>query len=68
METAAFLLAMKILIRRQPHRNSWIAVAFIGALALIVVKGFVSTGNTVNFVAPASARSSAPGGVSVPAR
>jgi len=51
MESAAFLLAMKILVRRRPHRNSWIAVALLGALALIVVKGFVSTGSTVNFVA-----------------
>jgi UDP-GlcNAc:undecaprenyl-phosphate/decaprenyl-phosphate GlcNAc-1-phosphate transferase len=51
MESAAFLLAMKILIRRQPHRNSMIAVAFLGVLTLIVVKGFVSTVKTVNFVA-----------------
>ena len=66
MESAAFLLAIKILIRRQPHRNSMIAVAFLGALALIVVKGFVSTEKTVNFVA-APAGASAPGGVSAPA-
>ena len=66
MESVAFLLAIKILIRRQPRRNSMVAVALLGALALIVVKGFVSTGKTVNFVAPASARSSAPGGVPVP--
>jgi len=38
VETTAFLLAFKILIRRQPQRNSMIAVAFLGALALIVVK------------------------------
>jgi hypothetical protein len=53
VETTAFLLAFKILIRRQPQRNSMIAVAFLGALALIVVKGFVSTETAANFVAPA---------------
>jgi UDP-GlcNAc:undecaprenyl-phosphate/decaprenyl-phosphate GlcNAc-1-phosphate transferase len=52
MESAAFLLAMKILIRRQPRRDSMIAVAFLGALALIVVKGIVTPETTVNFVAP----------------
>jgi hypothetical protein len=52
MESVGFLLAMKILIRRQPRRNSMVAVALLGALALIVVKGFVSTEKTVNFVAP----------------
>ena len=52
MESVAFLLAMKILIRRQPHRNSMIALAFLGALALIVVKGFVSTEMTVKFGVP----------------
>ena len=37
-----------------------IAVAFLGALALIVVKGFVSTGKAVNFVAPAVASAPLP--------
>ena len=61
METAAFLLAIKILIRRQPRRNSLIAAAFLCALALIVVKGFVSTDKTVNFVtAPAVASAPLP--------
>jgi hypothetical protein len=61
MESVGFLLAMKILIRRQPHRNSMIAVALLGALALIVVKGFVSTEKTVNFVAaPANATAAQP--------
>jgi hypothetical protein len=60
MESVAFLLAIKILIRRQPHRNSMIAVAFLGALALIVVKGFVSTGKAVHFVAPAVASAPLP--------
>jgi UDP-GlcNAc:undecaprenyl-phosphate GlcNAc-1-phosphate transferase len=60
MESAAFVLAIKIVIRRRPHRNSMIAVAFLGALALIVVKGFVSTGKAVNFVAPVSASASLP--------
>jgi hypothetical protein len=61
IETTAFLLAFKILIRRQPHRNSMIAVAFLGALALIVVKGFVSTETVVNFVAaPADASAARP--------
>jgi hypothetical protein len=46
-------------------RKMLIAVAFLGALALIVVKGFISTEKAVNFIAPASA--SAPGGVSAPA-
>jgi UDP-GlcNAc:undecaprenyl-phosphate GlcNAc-1-phosphate transferase len=56
MESFTFLLAIKILIRRQPHRHSMIAVAFLGALALIVVKGFVSTDTVANFVAaPADA-------------
>jgi UDP-GlcNAc:undecaprenyl-phosphate GlcNAc-1-phosphate transferase len=56
MESFTFLLAIKILIRRQPHRHSMIAVAFLGALALIVVKGFVSTETAANFLAaPAEA-------------
>jgi UDP-GlcNAc:undecaprenyl-phosphate GlcNAc-1-phosphate transferase len=61
IESTAFLLAFKILIRRQPHRNSMIAVAFLGALALIVVKGFVSTETAGNFLA-------APAGASAPAK
>jgi membrane protein YdbS with pleckstrin-like domain len=61
MESVAFLLAMKILIRRQPHRNSMIAVAFLGALAFIVAKGFVSTDKVANFLsAPAVASASQP--------
>jgi len=61
MESAAFKLAMKILIRRQPPSNSMFAVALLGALVLIVVKGFVSTEKAGNFLAvPASASASRP--------
>jgi hypothetical protein len=61
IETTAFLLAFKILIRRQPHRNSMIAVAFLGALALIVVKGFVTTDKVANFLsAPPPYRAAPP--------
>jgi UDP-GlcNAc:undecaprenyl-phosphate/decaprenyl-phosphate GlcNAc-1-phosphate transferase len=63
MESAAFLLAMKILIRRQPRSNSMFATALLGALALIVVKGFVSTDTVANFLS-APAVASAPAGVS----
>jgi hypothetical protein len=59
MESAAFLLAIKIVIRRRPHRNSMIAVAFLGALALIVLKGFVTTEKAVNFVAAPAVASAA---------
>ena len=59
MESVAILLAIKILIRRQPHRNSMIAMAFLGALALIVVKGFVPTEKAVNFVAAPAVASAA---------
>jgi UDP-GlcNAc:undecaprenyl-phosphate GlcNAc-1-phosphate transferase len=41
MESAAFLLAMKILIRRQPRRNYMIAAGFLAALALIAAKEFL---------------------------
>ena len=69
LESVAFLLAMKILLRRQPHRNSMIAAGFLLALALIVVKGFLFTGKAGNVVASivgASARNevSAPAVVS----
>jgi len=64
VEATAFMLAFKILIRRQPRRNSMIAAAFLGALALIAVKGFVSTDKVADFLsAPAGA--SAPAGDSV---
>ncbi len=39
IESTAFLLAMKILVRRQPWRNHLIAIAFLAALGLIGVKG-----------------------------
>ena len=39
LESTAFLLAMKILIRRQPWRNHFIAIAFLAALGLLGVKG-----------------------------
>jgi hypothetical protein len=65
LESVAFLLAMKILIHRQPHRNSMIAAGFLLALALIVVRGFLFTEKAANFVA-APAAASAPAGVSVP--
>ncbi len=51
LESVAFLLAMKILIRRQPRRNSMIAVGFLLALALIVAKGFLFTEKAANFLA-----------------
>ncbi len=66
MESVGFLLAMKILIRRQPHRNSMIAMALLGALALIVVKGFVSTEKALNFFA-APVEASAPSRAATPA-
>jgi hypothetical protein len=59
LESVAFLLAMKILIHRQPRRNSMIAAGFLLALALIVVRGFLSTEKVANFVA-APAAASAP--------
>lgn len=60
MESVAFLMAMKILIRRQPQCNSLFAVALLGALALIVVKGFVFTGKAPHFfAAPTDASASA---------
>ena len=65
LESVAFLLAMKILIRRQPHRNSIIAAGFLLALALIVAKGFVSTEKAAEFVATCTI-ASAPAGVSAP--
>ena len=56
LESAAFLLAMKILIRRQPRRNYVIVGSLLIALALIVAKGFLSQGTYTNFVAsPAGA-------------
>ena len=62
MESAAFLLAMKILIRKQPQCNSMFAVALLGALALIVVKGFITTEKAGNFLAaPAGASAARPG-------
>ena len=61
MESAAFLLALKILIRRQPRRNYMIAVAFMVALALIGVRGLMFRGTvSSNVTAPASV----PNGVS----
>jgi len=66
LESVAFLLAMKILLRRQPHRNSMIAAGFLLALALIVVKGFLLTDKTRN-IAAAFAGTSARIGVSAPA-
>jgi hypothetical protein len=61
MESAAFLLAMKILIRRQPRSNSMFAAALLAALALIVMKGFVSTDKVANFLsAPAVASAPQP--------
>jgi UDP-GlcNAc:undecaprenyl-phosphate GlcNAc-1-phosphate transferase len=51
MESVAFLLAMKIMIRRRPNRDSLMALALLGALAVIVVKVFVSTETVANFVA-----------------
>jgi hypothetical protein len=63
LESVAFLLAMKILIRRQPHRNHMIVTGFLLALALIVAKGFLSTEKVANFVAApagAAATSSSP--------
>jgi UDP-GlcNAc:undecaprenyl-phosphate GlcNAc-1-phosphate transferase len=59
LESVAFLLAMKILIRRQPHRDSMIAAGFLLALALIVAKGFLFTEKVADFVA-APADASAP--------
>jgi len=44
MESAAFLLAMKILIHRQPRRNHVIAASFLAALALIAAKEFLAKG------------------------
>jgi UDP-GlcNAc:undecaprenyl-phosphate GlcNAc-1-phosphate transferase len=70
LESVAFLLAMKIVIRRQPHRNPMIAAGFLLALALIVAKGFLFTGKATDFVAApaaASAPASSSSGVSVPA-
>ncbi|MBP2676746.1 MAG: hypothetical protein H6Q84_3586, partial [Deltaproteobacteria bacterium] len=69
MESVAFLLAMKILIRKQPQcnsmfaqSNSMFAVALLGALALIVVKGFITTEKAGNFLAaPAGASAARPG-------
>ncbi len=60
--------ALEVIHSVSLHIGRGEAVALLGALALIVVKGFMFTGKTINFVAPASARSSAPVGVSVPAR
>jgi UDP-GlcNAc:undecaprenyl-phosphate GlcNAc-1-phosphate transferase len=65
LESVAFLLAMKILIHRQPHRNSMIAVGILFALALIVAKGLLFTGKATDFVA-AHAGSLAPADVSAP--
>jgi len=65
LESLAFLLAMKILIRRQPHRNSMIVAGFLLALALIVAKGFLPTEKAANFVAACSI-ALAPSGVSAP--
>jgi hypothetical protein len=39
LESTAFLLAMKILIRKQTWRNHVIAMAFLAALGLLGVKG-----------------------------
>ena len=56
LESIAFLLAMKILIRRQAQRNYVIAVAFMAALALICLKGLLSQRTFTDFVAtPAGA-------------
>jgi UDP-GlcNAc:undecaprenyl-phosphate GlcNAc-1-phosphate transferase len=41
LESAAFLLAMKILVRRQSWRNHLIAIAFLAALGLLGVKGLI---------------------------
>ena len=65
LESVAFLLAMKILIHRQPHRNSMIAAGFLFALALIVAKGFLFTDKTGYFV-DAFAGASAHKGISAP--
>jgi UDP-GlcNAc:undecaprenyl-phosphate/decaprenyl-phosphate GlcNAc-1-phosphate transferase len=59
LESIAFLLAMKILIRRQARRNYVIAVAFMAALALIGLKGLLSQRTFTDFVA-------APAGASLP--
>ena len=56
LESVAFLLAVKIVILRQPRRNTVIVAGFLLALALIVAKGFLFTVKTANFVvAPAAA-------------
>lgn len=59
LESVAFLLAMKILIRRQARRNYVIAVAFMAALALIGLKGLLSQRTVTDFLA-------APAGASLP--
>ena len=51
MESVAFLLAMKIMIRRQPRRNIVITASFLVALGLIVAKGILSMGITAGFSA-----------------
>ena len=66
LESVAFLLAMKILIHRQPQRNSMIAAGFLLALALIVAKGFLSSDKSGNVIA-AFAGASVRIGISAPA-
>lgn len=66
LESLAFLLALKILLHRQPHRNSMIVAGFLLALALIVVRGFLFTDKAKPIVSvfigtPAHVGASAPG-------
>lgn len=56
LESTVFLLAMKILSRRQPRHNSLIVVAFLVALVLIGAKGLLSSGSVSDFMStPAGA-------------
>jgi UDP-GlcNAc:undecaprenyl-phosphate/decaprenyl-phosphate GlcNAc-1-phosphate transferase len=54
LESTAFLLAMKILIRKQTWRNHVIAMAFLAALGLLGVKGlFFGHSGSDSLAAPA---------------
>jgi len=57
LESTAFLLAMKILIRRQPRRNYVIAMALMAALALICLRGFLPQGTVTHILATPAAAS-----------
>jgi hypothetical protein len=61
MESVAFLLALKILIRRQPRRNYMIAAGFLAALVLIAAKEFLVRGMVTDInVAPAASHATYP--------